>query len=51
MAWVSVKRKHRGNFMFICVDWMHLAQDRDEWWSSEHGNETSIPIKCEEFLD
>jgi hypothetical protein len=28
------------------VDWIHLAQGRDE-----HGNETSGFIKCAEFLD
>jgi hypothetical protein len=32
------------------VDWMHLAQDMDQW-HGEHGNETSDSIKVLEFLD
>jgi hypothetical protein len=34
------------------VDWIHLAQDRDQWRVSfEHGNETSGPIKGGKFLN
>jgi hypothetical protein len=26
------------------LDWVHLAQDRDQWWVlGEHGNEPSVP--------
>jgi hypothetical protein len=32
-------------------DWMHLAQDRDKLRTIEHGNESSVSIKDEEFLD
>jgi hypothetical protein len=33
------------------VDWMHLAQDRDQWGGScEHGRELSGSIKGGEFL-
>jgi hypothetical protein len=33
------------------VDWMHLAQDRDQWQTCEYGNEPSGSVKGEEFLD
>ena len=34
------------------MDWIHLAQDEDEWWGpSEHGTEPSGFLKCWEFLD
>jgi hypothetical protein len=34
------------------VDWMHLTQDRDQWWGCcEHSNEPSGSIKGREFLD
>jgi hypothetical protein len=30
-----------------CMDWIDLAQDRDQWRGScEHGNEPSGSIKC-----
>jgi len=32
------------------VDWIHLAQDRDQWWVLEHGNEPSGSIKGRAFL-
>jgi hypothetical protein len=32
------------------VDWIHVAQDIDQW-QGEHGNETSGFIKCWEFRD
>jgi hypothetical protein len=33
------------------VDWIHLAQDRNHWRSSDHGNEHLGSIKGGEFLD
>jgi hypothetical protein len=34
------------------MDWISLAQDRDQWRAfCEHGNEPSGSIKCWEFLD
>jgi hypothetical protein len=33
------------------VDWIDLAQDRDQWRSWEHGNEPSGSIKCWEALE
>jgi hypothetical protein len=33
------------------VDWIHLAQDRDQWQAHVHGNEPSGSIKDGEFLD
>jgi hypothetical protein len=34
------------------VDWIHLAQDKDQWRGScEHGNELSGYIKGGEILD
>jgi hypothetical protein len=34
------------------VDWIHLAQDRDQWRALvKHGNETSGSIKCCEILE
>jgi hypothetical protein len=29
------------------VEWIHLAQDRDQWQTCEHGNEPSVSIKDE----
>jgi hypothetical protein len=35
-----------------CVDWFHLAQDRDQWRGScGHDNEYSGCIKGRELLD
>jgi hypothetical protein len=31
------------------VDWIHLAQDRDQWEACERGNEPSGSIKGGEF--
>jgi hypothetical protein len=32
------------------MDWIHLAQDRDQWKDfSEHGDELSGSIKCSEI--
>jgi hypothetical protein len=34
------------------VDWMHLAQDRDQWWALVNmANEPSGSIKGREFLN
>jgi hypothetical protein len=34
------------------IDWIDLAQDRDQWRSScEHGDEFSGPVKCLEILE
>jgi hypothetical protein len=34
------------------MDWIHLAQDRDQWrFSCEHGNEPSGSIKCWDILE
>jgi hypothetical protein len=33
------------------VDWIHLARERDQWRTGEHGNELSGSIKGWEFLD
>jgi hypothetical protein len=33
------------------VDWIHLAQDRDQWRALEYGNETLSSIKGGEFFD
>jgi hypothetical protein len=34
------------------VDWVHLAQDRDQWrFLVQHGNEPWISIKGGKFLD
>jgi hypothetical protein len=33
------------------MDWIELAQDRDIWQNCEFGNESSVSIKCWEFLD
>jgi hypothetical protein len=32
------------------VEWLHVTQDRDEWWACEHGNEPSGSIKSGYFL-
>ena len=37
---------------WVGMDWIDLAQNRDKWGGScECGNETSVSIKCGEFLD
>jgi hypothetical protein len=34
------------------VDWLHLAQERDQWWARvRHDKEPSDSIKRGEFLD
>jgi hypothetical protein len=34
------------------MDWIDLAQERDQWISSyEHGSEPSVSIKCWENLE
>jgi hypothetical protein len=33
------------------VDWTHLAQNREEWQTFEHGNEPFASEKGEKFLD
>jgi hypothetical protein len=34
------------------IDWIHLAQDRDQWRApSEHGNETSGSMQFWEILE
>jgi hypothetical protein len=34
------------------MDWIDLAQDRDQWWAPcEHGNELLGSIKCWENLE
>jgi hypothetical protein len=33
------------------VDWMDMAQDRDQWSSCEHGIEPLGSIKCWEVLE
>jgi hypothetical protein len=33
------------------IDWIELAQDRDRWQTCGSGNELSVSIKFEEFLD
>jgi hypothetical protein len=45
---VKTKRKVSG---LGGVDWIRLAQDRDQWLVLVNGNEHSGSIKCMEFLD
>jgi hypothetical protein len=33
------------------VDWMDLAQARDQLWTLEYGNLSSGPMKGREFID
>jgi hypothetical protein len=34
------------------MDWIDLAQDRDQWRGScEHGNKSSGSLKCSEVLE
>jgi hypothetical protein len=33
------------------MDWIDLAQDRDQWRALEQGNEPSGPLKCWEVLE
>ncbi|PNF15431.1 hypothetical protein B7P43_G18451 [Cryptotermes secundus] len=32
------------------IDWIDLAQDRDQWRARDHGNESSGSIECWEIL-
>jgi hypothetical protein len=32
------------------VNWIHMAQDRDQWWAVVNTNELSDSIKGEKFL-
>jgi hypothetical protein len=32
------------------LNWMHPAQNTDQWRSCEHGNEPSVSIKGGKFL-
>jgi hypothetical protein len=32
------------------MDWINLAQGREQWRALEHGNETAGSIKCWEIL-
>jgi hypothetical protein len=32
------------------MDWIELAEDRDQWSARENGNEFSSSIKCFEIL-
>jgi hypothetical protein len=33
------------------VTWIHLAQDRGQWWALVNYNEPSGSIKCREYLE
>jgi hypothetical protein len=33
------------------MDWIHLAQDREQWKFLEHGDEPSGYLKCWEALE
>jgi hypothetical protein len=33
------------------MDWIHVVQDRDQWWAREHGNELSGSITFCEMLE
>ena len=37
----------------VCINWIHLAQDKDKWWavSCKLFNKPLSSIKCREFLD
>jgi hypothetical protein len=39
------------NIVFEGVDYVHPAQDRDQWCSCEHGNKFLGSIKAGKFLD
>jgi hypothetical protein len=32
------------------MDWIHRAQERNQWRACEHGNELSGSVKCMKFL-
>jgi hypothetical protein len=33
------------------VNWIDLAEHKDNWGFCEHGNQPLVSIKCGEFLD
>jgi hypothetical protein len=34
-----------------CVDWIHLAQDKDQWHSHDHCNKPLGSTQCGKFFD
>jgi hypothetical protein len=46
------KKNTKKNINNYGMDWINLAQDREQWRGScEHGNEPSVSIKCWEVLE
>jgi hypothetical protein len=51
-GWVDHIKMDLGGIEWDGMDWIHLAQDRDQWRACcEHGNEPSGSIKCWEVLE
>jgi hypothetical protein len=45
--WVGNIKMHLREIGWDGMDWINLAEDRDQWEGScEHGNEPSGSIKC-----
>jgi hypothetical protein len=44
---IKMDLRERG---WDCVDWIHMAQDRDQWWALEHGIEPSGSRKFWEVI-
>jgi hypothetical protein len=48
--WVDVKLA-LSEIVWDGMDWIYLAQDRDQWTACEHSNEPSGSTKCWEALE
>jgi hypothetical protein len=44
--WADIIKINRREIGWDGVDWIHVAQDRDQWRTREHGIEPSRSIKC-----
>jgi hypothetical protein len=50
--WKDNNQMDFSEIRWVGVNWMHLAQYRDQWqYLYEHGNEPSGSIKGREFID
>jgi hypothetical protein len=49
--WVDNMKVDLGEIEWGGMDWIDLAQDRNQWRACEHGNEPSGSMKCCEILE
>jgi hypothetical protein len=49
--WVGNIKMDLRDIGWGVMDWIDLAQDRDQWRAREHGNEPLGSVKCWEVLE